>query len=196
MSLTHLCRHPLVSVDDTASLAEAARLMRAEHVGALVVVHREEGTHPHVLGLVSDRDLAVEVLARELPAPHVQVGLLVQGDPVTVPGSASLGEAAKTMREAGVRRLLVINDEQALVGLVSADDLLEAMAAELTELAQALRSGLLRESQQRAALQAPAPVDSSAAAAAAPPAAPAPAPRPPRVVFKPWGTPGMPEPHF
>ena len=38
MSLTRLCRHPLVAVDDSATLADAARLMRTQHVGALVVV--------------------------------------------------------------------------------------------------------------------------------------------------------------
>jgi CBS-domain-containing membrane protein len=155
MSLTRLCRHPLVAVDDTASLADAARLMCTQHVGALV-----------------------------------------GGEPVVVPARASLGEAAHAMREAGVRRLLVVNEEHALVGLMSADDLLEAMAGELTELAQALRSGLLRETQERGPLTAPASAPASAAPAAPAtpqPAAPA-APR--RVVFKPWGTPGMPAPEL
>ncbi|MCO5976204.1 CBS domain-containing protein [Ideonella oryzae] len=193
MSLTRLCHHPLVAVDDTATLADAARLMRTQHVGALVVVNRQDGPHPHVLGMLTDRDLAVEVLARELPIDQLHVGALVGGEPVVVPARSSLGEAAHAMREAGVRRLLVVNEEHALVGLISADDLLEAMAGELTELAQALRSGLLRETQERGALTAP-PTPSAASHQG--PAAPAPQPAvaatPRRVVFKPWGTPGMP----
>jgi CBS-domain-containing membrane protein len=144
-----------------------------------------------VLGLVTDRDLAVEVLARDLPAGQLHVGALVGGEPVVVPARASLGEAAHAMREAGVRRLLVVNEEHALVGLMSADDLLEAMAGELTELAQALRSGLLRETQERGPLTAPARPPARPR-----PRRPAPAPRPRRVVFKPWGTPGMPAPEL
>ncbi|UFU11594.1 CBS domain-containing protein [Ideonella dechloratans] len=197
MSLTRLCRHPLVAVDDTATLADAARLMRTQHVGALVVVNRQEGAHPHVLGLVTDRDLAVEVLARDLPPGQLHVGALVGGAPVVVPAQASLGEAAHAMREAGVRRLLVVNEEHALVGLVSADDLLEAMAGELTELAQALRSGLLRETQERGPLTAAAPPSAPASqAAAAPSPSPTTGAAPRRVVFKPWGTPGMPAPEL
>ena len=195
MSLTRLCHHPLVAVDDTATLADAARLMRTQHVGALVVVNRQGGPHPHVLGVVTDRDLAVEVLARELPVAQLHVGALVGSDPVVVPARASLGEAAHAMREAGVRRLLVVNEEHALVGLVSADDLLEAMAGELTELAQALRSGMLRETQERGALTTPEPPRATVAGPSpAAPAQPSAAAVPRRVVFKAWGTPGMPAP--
>lgn len=197
MSLTRLCRHPLVAVDDSATLADAARLMRTQHVGALVVVNRQDGPHPRVLGLVTDRDLAVEVLARELPVEPLHVGALVGGEPVVVPEHASLGEAAHAMREAGVRRLLVVNAEHALVGLVSADDLLEAMAGELTELAQALRSGLLRETQERGPLTAAAmPSTPASQAAAVPSPSPTASAAPRRVVFKPWGTPGLPAPEL
>ena len=197
MSLTRLCRHPLVAVDDSATLADAARLMRTQHVGALVVVNRQDGPHPRVLGLVTDRDLAVEVLARELPVEPLHVGALVGGEPVVVPEHASLGEAAHAMREAGVRRLLVVNAEHALVGLVSADDLLEAMAGELTELAQALRSGLLRETQERGPLTAAAvPSAPASQGAAVPSPSPTASAAPRRVVFKPWGTPGLPAPEL
>lgn len=183
MSLAALCRHPLVAIDHAATLADAARLMRAEHVGALVVTERDPAGHQHVLGLVTDRDLAVEVMARDLPAPRVEVGALTRGAVVTVAESASLGQAAQAMRSAGVRRLLVVDAQQSLVGLVSADDLLEAMAAELTELAQALRSGLLRETHERSALPArahPATVPER------------PVPVSPRVVFRAYGTPALP----
>ena len=96
-----------------------------------------------------------------------------------------------------IRRLLVVNEEHALVGLVSADDLLESMAGELTELAQALRSGLLRETQERGPLTAAAPPSAPASqAAAAPSPSPTGSTAPRRVVFKPWGTPGMPAPEL
>lgn len=193
MRLTALCRHPLVAIDQTASLSDAARLLRQEHVGSLVVTARDGGGQPHVRGLVTDRDLAVEVLARDLPAGEIPVGALVQGEPISVADSASLGEAARTMRQAGVRRLLVTNEDDALVGLLSADDLLEAMANELTELAQALRSGVLRETQTRNPLAAQAAHPQGEPHPSDPATSAAQATHPKRrVVFSPYGTPGMP----
>ena len=76
------------------------------------------------------------------------------------------------MQQAGVRRLLVTGEHGELTGFVSADDLLEALAGELSGLAQSLRSGIAREGAERASM----------------------APQRPRPVFLPHGTPGMRQP--
>lgn len=196
MRLTSLCRHPLVAIDQMASLSDAARLLRQEHVGALVVTAQDATGQQHVRGLITDRDLAIEVLARDLPPGNIPVGALVQSEPISVEETASLREAAQAMREAGVRRLLITDEADALVGLLSADDLLEAMAAELSELAQALRSGMLRETHSRSPLLPPQPPNASQAPGVMPSseamASGATAPTKRRVVFSPYGTPGMP----
>jgi CBS-domain-containing membrane protein len=156
MSLATICTRHVITVDAGASLAEAARRLREHHVGALVVTRATpEGVA--VAGVVTDRDLAVEVLARGLDAGAVAVGALVQGEPVAVAESAGVDEALARMREHGVRRLLVAGAQGQLVGIVTLDDLLGALAAQLGALAQVVAAGLERETQQRGAL-APPPI--------------------------------------
>jgi CBS domain-containing protein len=171
MDIASLCRRQLVTVEASASVREAAVLMREQHVGALVVVSLE-GERPRVVGVVTDRDLAVEVIARGASPADLQIGQLVARAPAAVPGSATVQESVAAMEKAGVRRLLVVDAEGGVTGLVSADDLVSAMAAELGGLARALRSGIARESAERGPIAPPRE----------------------RPVFMPYGTPGMPWP--
>lgn len=172
MSIGKFCRHEVVSIDAQASLREAAALMRSQHVGALVVTaHGPQGA-PQVVGVLSDRDLAIEVLARDADAGVLTVAQVASRKLVAVPAAAGVGEAAAAMREAGVRRLLVTEADGRLCGFVSSDDLLQALAEQLGTLAQALHSGIERERRERAALARPAA----------------------HPLFLPAGTPGMPWP--
>jgi CBS domain-containing protein len=173
MNIASLCQRPVVSIDQAASLADAARLMRSQHVGALVVTSESE-FGPQAMGVVTDRDLVVEVLARELDGSGPRIGQLAQRQLAAVPGTADLGAAVAVMRQAGVRRLLVVDrDEGRLLGLVASEDLLDALVADLAGLAQALRADIAHETSAR------------------PPLEPAATARP---VFLPGGTPGMPWP--
>jgi predicted transcriptional regulator len=117
-------------------------------VGALVVVTSDEPAK--VVGIVTDRDLALETLGSDQTALSLQIGHLVQGRPLGVPGSAGIREAAAAMEKGGVRRLLVIDDDDSgVIGIVSADDLLHAMADDLATLSKSLRSGIAREASER-----------------------------------------------
>lgn len=147
MHLSSLCTREVVGISASATLREAATLMCDEHVGALVVVTPEDP--PQVVGIVTDRDLALEALGRDQPASGLQVGQLVRGRPIGVPASAGLREAAAAMEKGGVRRLLVVDDDGGVVGIVSADDLLRAMADDLATLARSLGSGIAREAAER-----------------------------------------------
>lgn len=169
MSIEAICKRQVVTIDAGASLAEAARVMRNRHVGALVVTEQADGRE-HVVGVVTDRDLAVEVLARNLAPAGVRIGQLATHKLVAVRGSADLGEAVARMQGAGVRRLLVVSDEGQLMGFLSSDDLLDALAAQLAGLASALRTGIERETVERGEVE----------------------PLGARPVFLPHGTPGMP----
>lgn len=171
MSIAAICQHEVITVDAGASLRDAAALMRARHVGALVVTVDSAGQQQAV-GIITDRDLAIEILARDLDPADVKVGQLASRHLAAVAGSAGIDEAVAVMRQAGVRRLLVTEQNGQIAGFLSADDLLEAMAAQLGGLAAALRLGIARESTERVA---------------APPSRP-------RPVFLPVGTPGMQQP--
>jgi CBS domain-containing protein len=169
MNIASLCKRPIVSIDAHASLREAATLMREQHVGALVVTAAEKEGRMVAEGIVTDRDLAIEVLARDLSPGAVKIGSLATRELVAVPGNRGISECLGVMREAGVRRLLVTNEMGGLAGFVSFDDLLQAVAADVTALADTVRAGIARESSDRAEL----------------------APMPPRPVFLRYGTPGM-----
>jgi len=165
MNIASICQRRVITIEADASLKEAAASMRENHVGALVVIDSVEESR--VAGVVTDRDLAIEVLAGDADAARMRIGELVNGSLVAVAGRGSIQDAVNAMEEAGVRRLLVTDDEGRVIGFLSSDDLLDAVAAELSGLAQALRSGIARESAERGPL---------------PPAEP---------VFLPIGTPGM-----
>src|SRR5688572_11461286 len=76
--------------------------------------------------------------------------------PKAVPSTATLREAVMSMEESGVRRLLVVDDDGGVVGLISADDLLEALSQEFESLARALRKGISREKAERSVVSGPA----------------------------------------
>jgi len=155
MALGSICRRELVTLDRNASLQEAARLMRDHHVGTVVVTENLDAAL-HVAGIVTDRDLAIEVLARGVDGASVAVGALLGERPThSVSEDADVGEAIALMQASGVRRLLVHDADGHLAGIVSFDDVLQACAAQLSGLAGAMRKGIEREAAQRARLPAP-----------------------------------------
>jgi predicted transcriptional regulator len=131
MTIATLCRRDIVAVDADASPITAANLMRDNHVGALVVT--EGNDPPRVIGVVTDRDLAIEVLARGLDPLAVSVGKLTRGALIDVPASASVRETL----------------DGSVLGIVSADDLVGSISGELESLALALRCGFGREIGER-----------------------------------------------
>ena len=155
MNIASLCTRDVVGIRADAPLHEAATRMCEEHVGALVVVTSEEP--PKVVGIVTDRDLAIDVLGKEGSPADLRVGDLAKSPPLAVLGTASLQEAAQAMDRGGVRRLLVVEDDGGVIGIVAAEDLMAAISDELASLARALRSGIAREKGERKVLTAQAP---------------------------------------
>lgn len=150
MNIASICQREIVTVAADASLREAAASMREHHIGALVVT--DAAAPARVVGVITDRDLAIDVLALELNANGICVGQLVHGSAISVSGEASLQQAAAAMEDGGVRRLLVTGEDARVIGIVSIDDLVDAVAAEVSGLARALRSGIARENAERPAV--------------------------------------------
>jgi CBS domain-containing protein len=143
MNVSSLRERKIVSVGANASVREAAEAMRHGHVGALVVTDPDDTGL--AIGLVTDRDLVVELLAQGRSPEGLTIGALCSTGLVSVPDTATVQEAVRTMQREGVRRLLVVQPGGALIGMLSADDLFEAIAGELDGLAKALRTGISRE---------------------------------------------------
>lgn len=153
MNIASLCAREIVAIPASAPVRQAAALMRDEHVGALAV------TDPYapgrVIAVVTDRDLVVDLLAAGRPVDGQAIGSIAQGELAGVPAEASIHDAVQAMQRSGVRRLLVMGENHAVVGLVSMDDLVGAVAEELDALAATLRDGVLREGlRQRAKARA------------------------------------------
>lgn len=104
------------SVATSATAGEAARLMREHDVGSLPVVHNDR-----IVGVVSDRDLVVRVIATGLDPDTTPIVEVASDRPVTVEASADLDEALHLMAQHQVRRLPVVEDDR-LVGVIAQAD--------------------------------------------------------------------------
>jgi CBS domain-containing protein len=115
--------------------AVAAR-MRDRRVGSVVIV---EGNRP--VGIVTDRDLAVRVVAAGLPA-ETPVADVMTIDPTVARSDAGVDTILSTMRKAGARRLPLVDERGHLVGIITHDDLLLLLAREMTDLGEGIEQGV------------------------------------------------------
>jgi len=148
MPVGEICNREVVVSDKTMSVVEAARLMRTHHVGDLVVVDERDGRKLPV-GIVTDRDIVVEVVAAGVNPDALKVGDIMGLDVATVRESEGLFEALRYMRDKGVRRMPVVDSAGGLVGLLTLDDLLSLLAEEMTELAKLVSQERQREAAAR-----------------------------------------------
>jgi CBS domain-containing protein len=123
--------------------------MREQHVGALVVVETRDGVERPV-GILTDRDIVVAVVAVPGARPEgIRVADAMSTDVAVAREDDGLFEAVARMSERAVRRLPVVGPDGGLKGIVSLDDVLRMLAAELGQLAEALRWGRMRERSKR-----------------------------------------------
>lgn len=148
MNIGDICTREVVTADRASNLQQAAALMREHHVGTLVATASSpDGLQ--AVGIVTDRDLVIEAMARGLDATETQIDRLVDSKLAALPASAPIDDAIATMKKQGVRRLLVSGEGGHLFGIVSIDDVLDALAQEMSEVAHAVRSGIERETAER-----------------------------------------------
>ena len=133
MTIGKVCNREVVFIHAQASIPEAARLMREYHVGDLVVVKEKTGKRVPV-GIVTDRDIVLEVIAEGVGMDDVCVGDIMSDNLVTARESDGLLETIKLMRAKGIRRLPVVNDDNELVGILSVDDLIDLLSEQIVDL--------------------------------------------------------------
>jgi CBS domain-containing protein len=117
------------------SVQGAAFLMRKHHVGDLIVVEEPDGERIPV-GIVTDRDIVVSVIALGLDPLGLQVGDIMTDDLLTASADDDVYATIERMRLRGIRRVPVVSSSGALVGIVSSDDLLTFLAEEMEDLAR------------------------------------------------------------
>jgi len=148
MPVGEICNRDVIIIDKNATVEEAARLMRTHHVGALVVTEQRAGV-PVPAGLLTDRDIVIEVIAEDVAPGTVLVGDIMSRDLLTALEQDGIWETMQRMRIKGVRRVPVVNRHGGLEGLVSLDDLLELISEELAQLAKLVSREQAREANTR-----------------------------------------------
>ncbi|MBI4206349.1 MAG: CBS domain-containing protein [Betaproteobacteria bacterium] len=148
MTIGEICNREVAYTARDTTVQAAAKLMRNYHVGTLVVVDDFSGRRVPA-GIVTDRDIVVEVNAVDLDPKVITVGDIMGQELVTIAESAGLLETMEVMRFKGVRRLPVVGREGELVGIVSIDDLLEILAEELSDLTRIVAREQAHEAQAR-----------------------------------------------
>lgn len=133
MHVNEICRRTVVTCGRSASASEIARLMREHHIGDVIVTDSHGGSQTPV-GIVTDRDLVVLVMAPGIDPDAFTAGDLMVPTLETVGESETVYDAIWHMRGRGLRRLPVVDAHNVLRGMLSYDDLVAFLARELVDL--------------------------------------------------------------
>ena len=147
MNIERICNREVTLAYGDERIDEVARRMREQHVGSVIVVPRTGNRVP--VGVLTDRDIVVEVLAAGLDYRTVTVGEVMSREPATVREDDDVVDALRIMRTYGVRRLPVLSRSGVLAGIVAIDDLLEIFAGEVDDVVRAIGREQTQEAQAR-----------------------------------------------
>lgn len=148
MNVGDVCTRRVIIVEANETVHEAARLMRQHHVGDVVVVERQ-GSKNMPVGILTDRDIVVELLAEDINLNSVSIGDAMSFELLTAKESDPLSETLKRLSRKCVRRVPVVADDGSLAGILSADDLLEVFAEMLHDLTNLVCREQSREQMHR-----------------------------------------------
>ncbi len=140
MSLERVCRKEVVTVSPQTNLLEVAKLLRSQHVGSVVVV---EDHRP--VGILTDRDIIVKVVAEEKEPKAIQAYEIMATNPALVNINLDPLDATRIMRDRGLRRLPVVDENRHLLGILTLDDVLGLLGKETENLAEAVHKELAKE---------------------------------------------------
>jgi CBS domain-containing protein len=130
MSIGRICQREVDTADASETVRVAAQRMSARNVGALVVLGKER----HPWGILTDRDVALRVAGGGLDPNTATVAEVMTHDLHTVTVETAIEDALRLMRRHAVRRLPVVDDDGALVGVVTLDDVLSLLAEEMAQM--------------------------------------------------------------
>ena len=148
MCIGKFCNRNVVCANRDTTVVEAAHLMRHNHVGNVIVIDEVDGGR-RPIGIVTDRDIVVEIVAAGLDPNLVKVGDLLLQPLVTVEERTGYAETIRLMTVNGVRRMPIVSDAGLLVGIVTLDDVLHQLALPLVELSDLAIRERRREVQLR-----------------------------------------------
>lgn len=149
MNVGDICSRAVVSIGADEPVQQAAELMRRYHVGTLVVTQpASAGDEP--VGVITDRDIVIGVVAKEVDPDTLTVGDVMSGEPVIAEEEDDVNDVLDDMRREGVRRIPVVDHSGMLVGVFALDDLLQLLATQLNLAAGIVGSQRSEERRKRA----------------------------------------------
>ena len=119
-----------VNIADNPSALDVAKLMAKHRIGSIVVT---EGNNKNPVGLVTERDIIKKVTAQNKNADQVAVRHIMSSPVITVQSIDSIDTAAETIAENRVKRLVVLEQDGSMVGILSVSDIAKKLAKILTE---------------------------------------------------------------
>ena len=148
MSIIDICKRDVVTLGRDDTVSQAAKLMRQQHVGDVLVTAKKHGKLEPI-GIVTDRDIVIEIIAPGLDPNVITVGDIMQPNLFTAKEDAGVFDCIKLMTSKGVRRLPVIKKDGALAGIITLDDLFLMMAKEFCSFAKLLTKQQKNEALKR-----------------------------------------------
>ena len=129
------CNREVTIIGRGDSITKAAKLMRAQHVGNVLVVDIVNGERTPI-GILTDRDIVIKVLAEDLDINVIALEDIISFKLETVQESDDLMSTIKRMRLYGIRRIPVVNSRGGLIGVLAVDDILDVITEQLMDIDQ------------------------------------------------------------
>jgi len=149
MFVGEICNRQVVICGRDDSIQNAAELMRDNHVGDVIVVEHKEGKH-FPIGILTDRDIVIEVLAERVNNLNdIAVNDVMSSELISVKEDDYIIETIEQMRDRGIRRVPVVNQEGSLEGILAVDDAIELVAELLSNLVRLFKHEFNREIKTR-----------------------------------------------
>jgi len=132
MGIVQCCRDQVVAVSLDTPAVDVARIMGEKNVGSVVVISGDN----RPAGILTDRDLAVRVMAQEKNPGEVRAEEVMTRDVITFQDSMGIYEAIRKMTDEGIRRMPVVDNAGKLIGIVTLDDVIRMLGEEMATIAK------------------------------------------------------------
>ena len=149
MSVGTICTRQVITVDRGIDVAAAAAVMRDKEIGYLVVTDAIGGGRKPV-GVVTDRDIVIKVMARNLDPHALKVSDVMTPEPLVADYADDIGKTLHRMRALGVRRVPVISPQGNIAGVLSLDDAFDHLVIQMADVAGSIRGQQPTERRPRA----------------------------------------------
>ncbi len=148
MQAGEVCKRDVVTAAADMPVVEIAQLMRKQHVGSIVIVD-EKDTISKPVGIITDRDLVLEVLALKVDPLKLLVSDLMSDDIIFKNYNDDIWHCMQVMKSNGIRRLPIVDHRQSLIGIITLDDVIDVLITQLGELSRTISNEQYREKSTR-----------------------------------------------